>query len=209
MCGRIALTASIEQIKQHFGLLQGSAVLVPRYNIAPGQVVLVINNNQLEFYSWGVKLTTAVNNNRNIIINARLETVTEKRSFKVAFAKQRCLVVASGFFEWRPVNGKKIPYYITVQNQPILGLAAIIVGGNCVILTTAANSATEFSAIHNRAPVIINQENYALWLSSKTSVDKLLDPNLLIQQNNLQMFPVSMQVNNPKFDQSACIKSVT
>lgn len=205
MCGRITLISTIEQIKEHFAWLQASAVLVPRYNIAPSQIIVIIKNNKLEFASWGFKMI----NSTGTIINAKLETVIEKKCFNLAFKKQRCLIVANGFYEWKTVGKQKIPFYIQVKNQVILGLAGIFMQDSCVILTTGVDSIKYKNAIHNRVPVIINSHNYHMWLNPKTPINLLLDANLQINQEDFFMYPVSSQVNNPKFDNIACIKSLT
>ena len=204
MCGRITLTATVQQIKEHFTLKQASAVLVPRYNIAPNQVIVIVKNDKLEFASWGFKMA----NSNNSIINAKIETVLEKKCFNLAFRKQRCLIVANGFFEWKTVGKQKVPFYIQVKDQSILGFAGIFIKDSCVILTTSTDNAKYKDAIHARVPVVISSHNYNLWLNVKTSIDLLCSSDLQIDQESFFMYPVSSQVNNPKFDNITCIKSL-
>lgn len=200
MCGRLALTANIDDIKQHFAISPNSgALLVPRYNIAPSQLLLIVKDNKLEFVNWGIKLPQK---NFGMVINAKIETVLEKKLFNNAFIKQRCLVIGSGFFEWKSVGGKKIPYYIQVKNNKILGFAGIMINNDCVILTTAAVS----SEIHPRIPVIIKSSEYAAWLNTKTPVTSLMSAELHFSASDFFIHPVSSQVNNPKFDNIACVK---
>ena len=204
MCGRFALTASVLQIKEHFMLKQAAASLIPRYNIAPSQVVVIIKGNSLEFANWGFKMSNSINN----IINVKIETALEKNCFNVAFKKQRCLIVASGFFEWKTIDNKKIPFYVQVKEQAILGFAGIFIKDNCAILTTNVDQAKYKDAIHSRIPVIINKSNYNLWLNQKTSIELLRSADLQINQEDFFMNPVSPQVNSPKFDNEMCIKSL-
>ena len=204
MCGRITLTATIQEIKEHFALKQASAALIPRYNIAPSQFVVIVKGSTLEFASWGFKMV----NSASSIINAKIETALEKRCFSSAFKKQRCLIVGNGFFEWKVVGKQKVPFYIQVKNQTILGFAGIFIKDTCVILTTATDNNKYIDAIHNRVPVIINSHNYHLWLNVKTPAELLLNPDLQINQQDFFMHPVSSQVNNPRFDDIVCIKSL-
>jgi len=204
MCGRFTLTASLPQIKEHFTLQQAVAALIPRYNIAPSQFVVIIKNNSLEFATWGFKMANSINS----IINAKIETVLEKKCFNMAFKKQRCLIVASGFFEWKTIGTKKAPFYVQVKEQAILGFAGIFIKDNCAILTTSVDQTKYKNAIHSRIPVIINKSNYHLWLNQKTSIDVLRQSDLQINQEDFLMYPVSSQVNSPKFDNAVCIKSL-
>ena len=204
MCGRFTLTASALQIKEHFRLQQASAVLIPRYNIAPSQIVVIIKNNSLDFATWGFKMSNSINS----IINAKIETVLEKQCFNMAFKKQRCLIVASGFFEWKTIGNKKAPFYIQVKDHIIIGLAGIFIKDSCAILTTKVDQTKYKNAIHDRIPVIINKSNYHLWLNQKTSIDVLRQSDLQINQEDFLMYPVSSQVNSPKFDNAVCIRSL-
>lgn len=205
MCGRIALISNLAQIKEHFAIKQGSAVLVPRYNISPNQTVLIIKNGCLEFANWGFKMSNSVHS----IINARMETVSLKKCFSWAFKSQRCLIVANGFFEWQVVGKQKIPFYIQVKNQPILGLAGICMKDGCLILTTSTDNSKYVNVFHQRVPVIISANRYAEWFNLKTPMDVLLDPDLQCDQRDFVMQPVSSQVNNPKFDNITCIQALT
>lgn len=205
MCGRFTLTTPIDEIKQHFYLKQAAALLTPRYNIAPNQVIVIVKNNILEFANWGFKL----NNTSNIIINLKLETILEKKYFNYLFKTQRCLVVASGFFEWKLIDNKKVPFYISVAKQNTIGFAGILNKDRCVILTTSANCNKYKNTVHNRVPVIIDRTKYKLWLDNKTPVDILQHSTLQIPQEDLSIYPVSSQVNNPRFDYAECIKPLS
>ena len=205
MCGRICLTASIEQIKQHFPIVHGSAVLVPRYNIAPSDNVLIVKDNCLEFAQWGIKFAHF----NQIVINARVETIIDKKAFSWAFKKQRCLVIANGFFEWKTIGKQKVPFYIQSINREILAFAGIFIKDNCLIITTSTQKSKIMQQIHQRMPLIINQNSYQSWLNSRSSVEVLLNPELYLEHSMLEAYPVSAQVNNPKFDNQLCIKSLT
>lgn len=202
MCGRFALTSSVLDIKEHFALKQAAASLIPRYNIAPSQFVIIIKNNILEFATWGFNIA----NSSSIIINAKIETMLQKKYFHVLFKKQRCLIIANGFFEWKQIDNKKVPFYIQVKKQNMIGFAGVFNKDNCVILTTSVDYNKYKNAIHSRVPVIIDKANYKSWLDHKTSIDLLQNASLQISQEDFFMYPVSSQVNNPKFDNEMCIK---
>lgn len=204
MCGRITLTANISEIKEHFALRQASASLIPRYNIAPNQIVVVVKNDKLDFANWGFKIANSVNS----IINAKIETVLEKKCFNWAFKKQRCLIIVNGFFEWKTVGTQKLPFYIQVKQQEVLGLAGIFIKDSCIILTTGTDYNKYKNAIHDRVPFVINANNYKAWLNIKTPIDLLCSPGVQIDQQDFFMYPVSSKVNNPKFDNQICIKSL-
>jgi len=122
------------------------------------------------------------------IINARAETVMEKPLFKLPFARRRCLIPSRGFFEWKDAENskKRIKHYISFADLSMMYLAGIywffkdkngVLNPYFTILTTEANE--DIQTIHNRMPVIINDENKEIWLSDNTDnnkIDKLLKP---------------------------------
>lgn len=109
--------------------------------------------------------------------NARAETVAEKPSFRDAFRRRRCLVVADGFYEWQPVEGRKLPWYITPANEPLFAFAGLWERWQgpegaletCCIVTTEANAA--MAPIHERMPVMVFPPDYARWLDCRGSTD--------------------------------------
>ncbi|MDH7554262.1 MAG: SOS response-associated peptidase [Spirochaetota bacterium] len=215
MCGRFAQIEPVDVIAQR---LQVDEVLVqntaPRYNICPGEDIVALVHTQskkLVELRWGLIPYWAKDASAfKPLINARVETVIQKPSFKRAFFNNRCIIPASGFYEWKKEGAKKIPYFITVDD--FFGLAGIYdrVTINdkqlltCAILTTAASE--QMSIIHNRMPVIIRQSEFEQWLHNKTSsemLEKLMQPF-----NTLVMYPVSPKVNNPSYKEPDCISPV-
>lgn len=219
MCGRFAQTASPETIAEQFALAEPLS-LVPRYNIAPSQPVATVRLNrdtrqrELVLLPLGVLIPSwakipAIGYK---MINARSETVTEKPSFRNAFKYRRCLVPATGFYEWQKVEKGKQPYYIQVQD----GLPFAIAGlwehwqsadgseiESVTLLTTAANEMMR--PLHDRMPVIIHPDDYGLWLDpDETKPEPLLPLLRPFATELMSAYPVSTLVNSPFNDLPAC-----
>src|SRR5512136_1289526 len=174
MCGRFTLVSPYVAVTERFHAA-APLDLRPRYNIAPGQDVFCVirdGENRIERLRWGLipfwAKDPAIGNR---LINARAETVAEKPSFKSAFAKRRCLVVADGFYEWRPAGKRKVPVYICLKSKKPFGFAGLYETwktpeGNelrtCTIVTTEANDLVR--PIHDRMPVILSGGVEDRWL---------------------------------------------
>ena len=218
MCGRFALIAPGESIAEQFAL-PTTPVLAPRYNIAPTQPVAAVRlsparTRELVLLRWG--LIPAWAKDLKIgsrLINARAETVAEKPSFRAAFKRRRCLIPASGFFEWQKLNGKKQPMFIQALDGRPLALAGLwetwqsadgSVIESCAILTTTPNEL--MAPIHNRMPVIVEPADYDTWLDPGNEPDQarhLLRP---YPAAKMTAYPVSTLVNNPRHDDPQCLK---
>lgn len=220
MCGRYTQTKSGEAIAKTFGLLERPDPK-PRYNIAPTQPVSAIaqreDEREYRIFQWG--LVPSWSKDPKIgsrMINARSETVAEKPSFRAAFKRRRCLILADGFYEWQRTSGKKQPYYIQVEDQAIFGFAGLWEtwqdgeGSHletCTILTTEPNGLME--TIHNRMPVIVHPEDFDLWLDPSLQdgrhIQHLLRP---YEDEAMTAYAVSTAVNNPKHEQPACVEPI-
>jgi len=225
MCGRFVLRATPAQIAELFRLPEEPYV-EPRYNIAPTQPVAIVRVNpatrsrELTHVQWGLIPSWAKDPAiGQKMINARSETVAEKASYRAAFKRRRCLVPASGFYEWQKGATGKTPHFITNESGlfAIAGLWEhwISPGGSeietCTLLTTDANEAV--MALHDRMPVIVDPEDYALWLG--TGVDST--PAELSQLYHLlrpweaertRLWPVSTRVNNVRNEGAENIEPV-
>lgn len=193
MCGRYALHANEKEIVSHFQLERGFAMR-SRYNIAPTQTIPIITKQgkDLEFARWGFSPPWDL---RQSQINARLETITEKTTFKEAFKKRRCLIPASGYFEWKALAEKKQPFYFFKKNHPLIAFAGIWTGDTptCAILTKEVSSTWPF-----RMPVIIAPENYAAWLLEAFTIP--------LSYDELQMHAVTSRMNTTSFEGKECIQ---
>ena len=200
MCGRYALHANPEVIALQFGLAD-----IPdfkaSYNICPGTDVLIIGmNGTAHRCRWGSRPA-----------NARGETVAEKPAFREAFRRWRCLVPASGFYEWQAVAGKKHPWYVRPQDAGLFGLAGITALWNGMravsLITTEPNDLMR--PIHERMPVIIQPGDYADWLDGKNrdipALKGFLRP---YPAERMAAYPVSLRVNTPANDDPALIAAI-
>lgn len=179
MCGRFTSLLTPELLRVIYGISAPSA-MDARYNIAPTQQVLVVRNNQAgtreaAWLRWGLIPPWAQDSTIGArMINARSETVHEKPSFRQAIKNRRCLLPASGFYEWARSGSLKTPHYITSQDGSPLTFAGIWEqwtpsSGEPVqsvtILTTRANDL--MAPIHDRMPVLLPEEDHAIWLDGR------------------------------------------
>jgi putative SOS response-associated peptidase YedK len=223
MCGRFTLTVDPSQLQKAFPWLSVPAQFSPRYNIAPSQPVAVVPNNgqnKLDFFIWGLIPSWSKDPSiGNRMINARAETLAEKPSFRNAFRRRRCLVLADGFYEWKksPDGKGKIPMYIQLETNNPFAFAGLWEIWNstegsevhsCTIITTNPNDF--MSSIHNRMPVILPEDQYSVWLSQGEMDPKILQPLLQpFTSEKLIAYPVSKAVNNPRNDTKDCIQPIT
>lgn len=211
MCGRFTLISSDEKIKAQFDLSDLPPIL-PQYNIAPSLPVLSIveveKQNHAVLFRWGlIPYWTKDKRIGNGLANARAETVQAKPAFRNAFKSRRCLIVMSGFFEWRQEGAIKQPYYIKRQDDNLLAIAALWESWqsadgvetiqSCCLITTYANEI--LSPIHDRMPVILGKKAQALWLNPKTSAGEASNLLTPFDGSELEFFPVSIKVNSSRY----------
>jgi putative SOS response-associated peptidase YedK len=218
MCGRFNQTASGEEVAEAFGLDEAPE-LAPRYNIAPTQPVAVVGvqpasgRRGLASLTWGLVPRAALSRERGFI-NARAETAWEKAAFAEAFARRRCLIPATGFYEWQRLDARRRqPWLFTLAERgpfAFAGLwepaAAAVPGAlpTCAILTTEPNDVTR--PVHDRMPVILAPGDYARWLDPAVQLPGEVRPLLRpFPAAAMTAFPVSTRVNNPAFDDPACL----
>lgn len=219
MCGRFTLSTPPQAIADHFHL-EDVPELEPRFNIAPGQAVATVSvpdpqrGSILQPRRWGLIPSWAKDERiGNRQINARVETVVEKPSFRVAFRRRRCLVPVDGFYEWSGAASSKQPYYIGFEGRSVFAFAGLWerwrnpsgrVIETCTLLTTEANEV--LSELHSRMPVIVDPENYPLWLDPDVSDPEPLKPALEGNlADTLRFHPVSFRVNDTRRDDPHCI----
>ena len=178
MCGRFIMTVDFAMLKAVFRLRAGYFDIKHRYNIAPGQDIPVVipgpGGRDIRPMRWGLIPHWAGDEKiGRKLINARAETVGEKPSFKSSLRRRRCLVPASGFYEWQKTKNGKKKHLITLPDQEIMFMAGLYDifcddEGNFapafVIITTDANS--QMMDIHNRMPVIVKRDLIKNWLTS-------------------------------------------
>lgn len=217
MCGRFALSAKTKDIEKLISNLNFDSELLPRFNIAPTQniaSVLMESPEELAFPKWGlVPFWSKDVKIGSKLINARAETIAEKPSFRDSFKKRRCLIFASGFYEWKKSSVKKSsePYFIKLVNSSVFAFAGIYDRwGNrseplitASIITTEAND--KMSDIHSRMPVIIYPDDFDVWLAPNADAQKHLLGLLKPYPNGeMELYPVSTAVNNPSINTPEC-----
>lgn len=219
MCGRYTLTAKQEELVQRFLLKQIAEELMnelkPRYNIAPSQKMLAVRQSpehggrELAAFSWGLIPFWAKDPKIGYkTINARSETVAEKPAYRAAIKSRRCLIPASGFYEWlrEEKSRPKQPFYVAMASGDVFSMAgvweswkspegAVIV--SCSILTTSANEI--MAPVHHRMPVIIDEENYDCWLDlEEKNPEKLKSLFKPYASKQMICYPISTLVNSPR-----------
>jgi putative SOS response-associated peptidase YedK len=220
MCGRFVLRCTVDEVKEEFDIGDIQWSFEPSYNIAPGQEVLAVLNGgqkRLARMRWGLipswSKDPAIGNR---MINARAETLAHKPSFARPLKDRRCLIVASGFYEWRVSEGKKFPVYVRLQSDRPFGFAGLYEiwqpeGGDpvtsCTIITTLPNEL--LAPIHNRMPVIIQRDDRALWLDHAVREPQRLLPLLKpLPAGEMKAYDVSTRCNSPQYNKPDCIEPV-
>jgi len=229
MCGRYTVTSSGETIADLFDLSEVPQLPL-RYNLAPTQEAPVVRvawpggPRELALLRWGLipywAKEAAIGNK---MINARAESVAEKPAYKHSFKKKRCLVVADGFYEWKREGKGKQPYLIRRSDKQPFAFAGLwstwrgpearTSGGpgdappveTFTILTTAANDVLR--PLHDRMPVVVRPEDFALWLDPAVDDAGRLAPLLApAPAEGWETVPVSRAVNSPAHDAADCVE---
>jgi len=216
MCGRFSSSSKPEQIKKEFKVaVEDPAIFKPRYNIAPSQMIPVVLDRTGERIvaqlKWGLVPSWAKDaliGSR--MINARAETLMEKPSFREAYKSRRCIIPASGFYEWqRAEKGAKQPFYFYLTNKEVFGFAGLWEEWldkksgesleTCTIITTEANDVLK--PVHDRMPVILKAADYDEWLDTKeANTDKLQKLLAPYPPDEMSSHAVSRAVNSRTFD---------
>ena len=177
MCGRFALVSEAAAIAEKFAVRDGSYDFKPDWNVTPGRHIGAVihreGRNYLAPFLWGLIPSTAKDPSiGHKLINARAETIDIKPSFRSAFSKRRCLIVADGFYEWKKDGAKKTPLYFHLKSKEPFGLAGLYETWtspdkkeirSCTIITTEANKL--IAPIHDRMPAIVPKKQEHIWIS--------------------------------------------
>lgn len=217
MCGRYTLSR-IDEIRRRFGIEDGNDDLAERYNVAPQQVVPVVvrdDINRLELMKWGL-MPSWSKESKSVAINARIEGILSKPSFREPIRTYRCLIPATGYYEWKNVSGEKHPYYIRRRDGEVFAFAGIYDAWKApegtihrafAIVTIAPHEL--LAEVHNRMPFILEPEEEDLWLSTKPeNIDGLLAGLKPLPGEKLEMHPVSKMVNSVKNDSPDLVQRV-
>ena len=207
MCGRYVVTKPVTKTAD----LVKTTIKVEdkdNYNAHPSQKLPIIksytNGKTLEKYDWGLIPSWAKDKkNFKPLINARLETLMEKVSFKKLIQTSRCLIVADGYYEWKRLNREKTPYYFTRSDSNLIFFAAIHQNNQFCIITREASD--KIKEIHHREPLILNEDQISNYLNVKKEGTNILKS---IKAPELKFHEVSKDVNNPINDDTSLINAI-
>jgi putative SOS response-associated peptidase YedK len=222
MCGRFVRLSSGDELARLFDVEAADVPeLFPRYNIAPTQPVAAVRlaegegRRRIALLRWGLIPSWSKDPRMGqSLINARAETVAEKPAFRAAFKARRCLIPASGFYEWQATGGKhKQPYHIRMRDGQPFAFAGLwerwLAEGEpvetCAILTTTPNAVVR--PVHQRMPVIVAPGDFAAWFDPATppaELHALLRP---YPADEMTAVPVGRYVSNPRNEGPRCLAS--
>ena len=223
MCGRFVGFRNVEQLKQYFPIDAVKCEVTENYNVAPSQKVLAIaridGTNVLDQYHWGLVPHWAKDTSIGYkMINARSETIDTKQSFREAFKKRRCLILADGFYEWAGQKGNKQPVFITLPDKSPFAFAGLWENWHgkdardegyrsCTIITREAVGVV--SKVHHRMPVILPLGVYNDWLDPENNdVGALKDMIGTMAVTDLKFYSVDKQVNSVKTNKASNLEPV-
>jgi putative SOS response-associated peptidase YedK len=211
MCGRFAFYSPHEAVIRLFGVAAAPEI-EPRWNIAPTQFSGTVRDaggpREVAMLYWGLVPSWAKEKSIGVrMINARSETLGERPSFRNAFRRRRCLILADGYYEWQRSGAVKQPYFIAFADRQPFGMAGLwerwrdpATGEpleSCCIVTTSP--APTVAHVHDRMPVIVPPGAYAEWLDPKNeATDRLARLFEPCSQPGLQARPVSRRVNDAR-----------
>jgi putative SOS response-associated peptidase YedK len=220
MCGRYTIIVTLEELLRRYDV-SGSIMPshMPRYNVAPGQMVMsVINDgerNRLGQLRWGLIPEWAKDERVGYkMLNARAETLAEKPAFRNSFQRKRCLIPADSFYDWKQTDKGKQPMRILLKSQEIFSLAGLYDTwtspdgskiSTCTVITTKSNEM--MAEIHDRMPVILRPQEESIWLDREISQTDVLLPLLRpYATDEMYAYPVSDRVGNVRNDDEACVE---
>ncbi|WP_226039283.1 SOS response-associated peptidase [Natrinema sp. DC36] len=228
MCGRYTLIVEQEDLETRFDAEFQPSSFAPRYNMAPGQELPVITNEEPETFQrleWGLMPSWADDDSGGLI-NARAESVDEKPSFQAAYEQRRCLVPADGFYEWVETDDGKQPHRVTFADDRVFAMAGLwerwepettqtglgAFGGGVdeepdsgpletfAIITTEPNDLV--ADLHHRMAVILEPDAERRWLSGDAGRE-VLEPH---PSDGMDAHPVSTAVNDPTTDEPSLVE---
>ena len=220
MCGRFTIRFTLEEANKRFNVEEIKAKFTPSYNIAPSQNIPVIYNENgavvLDSFRWGLIPHWAKEANIGYkMINARIETIAEKHTYNKELIEGRCLIPASGFFEWKKTDGSKKPMFIHIKNQDIIAFAGISslwkapdgkVIKTCSIVTTSPNKFMK--EIHDRMPAILPKDSESEWINPKLKDKKEILSIIKPYAAKMEAYEVSSLVNSPANNNPKVIEAI-
>jgi putative SOS response-associated peptidase YedK len=218
VCGRYTLAAGADELVEAFDVPVPTFELVPRFNIAPGQLAPVVaadrHGRRMGLLTWGLVPGWREEPGQGII-NARVESVAARPAFREAIERRRCLVPADGFYEWKREAGGKVPHWIRPVGGGVISFAGVWERWSrpgaeprhtFAILTTVANA--DVAGLHDRMPVIVAPRDRVAWLDRARGAEEALALLRPRPAGELTSHPVSTRVNRPAQDDESLIERV-
>ena len=223
MCGRYTLAVQLDEVTERFLCPKANQQMKARYNVAPTQIMPVVlernGQRQLEMMQWGLVPFWAKDRSMGSkLINARLETLEEKASFKYAVRERRCLIPADGYYEWQKTKDGKQAVRIIMPTKQLFAFAGLweqwsnpngeILHSYTIVTTIPVPS---LAHIHDRMPLILKRDQEDYWLhgfNGKSVAEARLFLKQLKSVNDVIAYPVSNRVNSPKNDDPQCIEPI-
>ncbi len=206
MCGRYVITSPVSKTKK---IVKSAIKLddLENYNAHPYQDLPVIkkylNGNTLEKLKWGIVPSWSKKKDFKPLINARLETIDEKITFKKLIQLHRCIVIADGFYEWKREDKIKTPYYFKRKDKKNIYIAGIYSGNEFCMITEKASE--NISIIHNRQPVILNEVDINKYLNIEINGSSFLQS---AKKPSLEFYEISKEVNKPTNNNISLIQKI-
>ena len=219
MCGRFSLHSPESRIREAFNLEHTEPLgLKPCYNIAPSQDIPIIRDTdtgrEMVMAQWGlVPNWSKEPKTKYSTINARIESVADKPTYRTPFKRRRCLIPADGFYEWKQVDGNKVPHHIRMRDSSVFAFAGLWdrwegegkTLESCTIIVKPSNEIMK--PIHERMPAIIAPAHYDWWLDSRvTDKQEIMQYLTSAPSSHLTTYPVSTRVNLPRNNDERCIQ---
>jgi putative SOS response-associated peptidase YedK len=217
MCGRVALIKKFEEIAAYYNARPfGGGDWKENYNVCPTNLIPVLveepDGLELRLMKWGlIPFWAKAENIAAGNINARAETIQEKPGFRDSFKDKRCIIPASGFYEWQKLTTVKQPYYFTPKDG-LFSFAGLwsrwispdsVEVESCAIITTNANEIVK--PIHDRMPVALGHNGWSTWMAKKTKAKELLEVLSPLPATQMNVVKVSKYVNSSKSLGAECI----
>lgn len=217
MCLRYSLAQPEEKLTERYKIKK-PVKFKPRYNVAPGQFMPVINNDkpdEIQHFRWG--LIPNWSNNESVgmnFINSKGEHIFSKAPFKQIAPKQRCLIPSDGYYEWKKAGKNRVPYRVTMANDSIFSFAGIWDSwenyeGEIIhtfsIITVPSNELV--GEIFDRMPLILSPDDEQVWLDDNSSESTLLNLIKPLDSERMSFYASHRVVNSPDFDSPECLQA--
>jgi putative SOS response-associated peptidase YedK len=215
MCGRFDIQLPAEMLgKIYQADIANIEDFTPRFNVAPTQFAPIVfgdDERELDFARFGMHPDWFKQRNRDLI-NLRRESLIEKPFFRRQLKRNRCIVPVTGFFEWQRVGNRKTPFRFHPAEDELFSLAGIweidLFRGqktpSFAIVTGPPNS--KMKHVHERMPVILNDDDVEGWLSPETSIEELIDMMGVLPDDEMEYHRVSTEVNSPQNDYPSLVE---